>query len=131
MEGQDGKPYCAKCFKGSGVVCKACKKPVVSNNAVAALDGVFHKECFGCQACKKPFGPGFYNFEGLPYCEKHYLEKMGIPICGGCNQPITQGQFLTALNKKWHPEHFVCTFCMSPLKPDFKVRNYAPTTNHL
>jgi hypothetical protein len=60
---KDGKPYCTKCFKNAGVSCKACKKSIASN-AVQAMDGYFHKECFGCPVCKKPFGPGFYAFEG-------------------------------------------------------------------
>jgi len=30
--------------------------------------------------------------------------------CAGCNKAIT-GQYITALGKTWHSEHFVCTSC--------------------
>lgn len=45
----------------------------------------------------------------------------GTPICVGCNQEIT-GACVTALApnsiraQKFHPEHFVCTYCQKPLQ---------------
>ncbi|KAG7308900.1 hypothetical protein JYU34_006170 [Plutella xylostella] len=35
--------------------------------------------------------------------------------CSGCNEPISSGRIVTALNKKWHPEHFVCNTCRRPI----------------
>uniref|UniRef100_H3CHQ1 Leupaxin n=1 Tax=Tetraodon nigroviridis TaxID=99883 RepID=H3CHQ1_TETNG len=32
-------------------------------------------------------------------------------LCGSCNQPIT-GRCISALGRKFHPEHFVCAFCL-------------------
>jgi paxillin len=49
----------------------------------------------------------------MPYCELHYHQQTGS-MCASCNQPITGGS-VTALGKKWHPEHFICVFCMNPL----------------
>jgi len=39
---------------------------------------------------------------------------MSGAICAGCSKPVS-GRVVQALGKKWHPEHFVCTFCMNPL----------------
>ncbi|XP_038209938.1 transforming growth factor beta-1-induced transcript 1 protein-like [Zerene cesonia] len=36
-------------------------------------------------------------------------------ICNSCNGAI-QGRIVTALNKKWHPEHFTCNSCRKPIE---------------
>ena len=74
----------------------------------------------------QPFGPGFYQHEGLPYCEPHYLHKLGVPLCGGCNEAIKTGPAINALGKKWHPEHFVCSFCMTPLSSGYQESDGKP-----
>ncbi|XP_013164325.1 PREDICTED: transforming growth factor beta-1-induced transcript 1 protein-like [Papilio xuthus] len=38
----------------------------------------------------------------------------GPAICNSCNAVI-QGRIVTALNKKWHPEHFACNTCRKPI----------------
>uniref|UniRef100_A0A8B9BV11 LIM zinc-binding domain-containing protein n=1 Tax=Anser brachyrhynchus TaxID=132585 RepID=A0A8B9BV11_9AVES len=38
---------------------------------------------------------------GQPYCERHFH-----PIAGRC---------VTAMAQRFHPEHFVCAFCLRPL----------------
>ncbi|KAJ0176869.1 hypothetical protein K1T71_008048 [Dendrolimus kikuchii] len=38
----------------------------------------------------------------------------GPAICASCNVVI-QGRIVTALNKKWHPEHFACNTCRKPI----------------
>ena len=43
----------------------------------------------------------------------HYHQMTGA-ICAGCGQPVGT-RSIDALGKKWHPEHFVCAFCNSPL----------------
>lgn len=35
-------------------------------------------------------------------------------LCKGCGQPI-RGNYLTALGKTWHPEHFICGACRRPI----------------
>jgi hypothetical protein len=35
--------------------------------------------------------------------------------CASCDKPIS-GNVLTALGKKWHPDHFVCKHCGIPLE---------------
>uniref|UniRef100_A0A493TKV6 LIM zinc-binding domain-containing protein n=1 Tax=Anas platyrhynchos platyrhynchos TaxID=8840 RepID=A0A493TKV6_ANAPP len=34
--------------------------------------------------------------------------------CGGCGEPIA-GRCVTAMAQRFHPEHFVCAFCLRPL----------------
>lgn len=66
----------------------------------------------------------YFNL-GLPYCETHYHAKRGS-LCAGCSKPIT-GRCITAMFKKFHPEHFVCAFCLKQLnKGTFKEQNDKP-----
>lgn len=66
------------------------------------------------QECKQSFGGGsFYDYEGKPYCEKHYHSQRGS-LCASCLKPVL-GRCITAIGKRFHPEHFVCAFCMKQL----------------
>lgn len=66
------------------------------------------------QDCRQPFyGGSFFDHEGMPYCETHYHAKRGS-LCAGCSKPIT-GRCITAMFRKFHPEHFVCAFCLKQL----------------
>lgn len=78
------------------------------------------------QDCRQPFhGGSFFDHEGLPYCETHYHAKRGS-LCAGCHKPIT-GRCITAMFRKFHPEHFVCAFCLKQLnKGTFKEQNDKP-----
>ena len=78
------------------------------------------------QECHTPFGAGsFFDHEGMPYCETHYHARRGS-LCAGCHKPIT-GRCITAMYKKFHPEHFVCAFCLKQLnKGTFKEQNEKP-----
>jgi len=81
---------------------------------------------FRLQDCGQPFGGrSFFDHEGLPYCETHYHAKRGS-LCASCQKPIT-GRCITAMYKKFHPEHFVCAFCLKQLnKGTFKEQNDKP-----
>jgi len=111
---RDQRPYCETCFYDVFAPrCRGCSK-AIRGDCINALGSQWHPEHFNCQYCHKSFGGGtFFEFEGLPYCEVHYYQQTGS-VCGACNQPIT-GRCVNALNKKWHPEHFVCAFCMNQL----------------
>jgi len=117
---RDGKPYCERDFYGGfAPKCAACNQAITSD-AVNALGQQWHPEHFNCAYCHKVFGTSpFYEHQGKPYCEVHYNQVAGS-ICAGCNKAIV-GRAVQALNKKWHPEHFVCAFCNTPL----------PGTNHV
>ncbi|XP_062273330.1 paxillin-like isoform X3 [Scomber scombrus] len=82
--------------------------------------------CLRLQECFTPFVNGsFFEHDGQPYCEVHYHERRGS-LCSGCQKPIT-GRCITAMAKKFHPEHFVCAFCLKQLnKGTFKEQNDKP-----
>lgn len=44
------------------------------------------------------------------------------PRCAKCNE-ICTGPYVTAMDRTWHPEHFVCTECTAQFEGD-KFRSY-------
>ncbi|KAG1678711.1 Paxillin [Nymphon striatum] len=123
---KDGKPYCKDdYFDLFAPKCGGCNRPIMENY-ISALNGQWHPECFVCRDCRQPFNGGsFFDHEGMPYCETHYHAKRGS-LCAGCHKPIT-GRCITAMFRKFHPEHFVCSFCLKQLnKGTFKEQNDKP-----
>ncbi|XP_074524786.1 leupaxin [Halichoeres trimaculatus] len=111
---KDGKPYCSRDFYHLfAPKCSGCGESVRENYLTAA-NGTWHPECFVCADCLKPFTDGcFMELEGRPLCSLHFHSRQGT-LCGGCSEPIT-GRCISALNRKFHPEHFVCAFCLRKL----------------
>ncbi|KAL5015690.1 hypothetical protein ScPMuIL_005279 [Solemya velum] len=123
---KDGKAYCREDYLDTfAPKCGGCGRPIL-DNYISALNRQWHPECFVCWDCHQPFGGrSFFDHEGLPYCETHYHAKRGS-LCAGCQMPIT-GRCVTAMYKKFHPEHFVCAFCLKQLnKGTFKEQNDRP-----
>ncbi|XP_017262606.1 leupaxin [Kryptolebias marmoratus] len=111
---KDGKPYCCKDFyQLFAPKCSGCGESVRENYLTAA-NGTWHPECFVCADCLKPFTDGcFMELNGRPLCALHFHSRQGT-LCGGCGKPIT-GRCISALERKFHPEHFVCAFCLRQL----------------
>lgn len=111
---RDGRPYCEADFYALfAPKCASCNEPI-RGDCINALGSQWHPEHFACTYCGKSFAGGtFFEYNGKPYCETHYHQQSGS-LCAGCGKPIT-GRCVNALEKKWHPEHFVCAFCMNPL----------------
>ncbi|BFZ04528.1 hypothetical protein BsWGS_07566 [Bradybaena similaris] len=123
---KNGKAYCREdYFQMFAPKCGGCALPIMENY-ISALNRQWHPECFVCWDCRNPFGAGsFFDYEGLPYCETHYHAKKGS-LCASCERPIT-GRCITAMFRKFHPEHFVCAFCLKQLnKGTFKEQNDKP-----
>lgn len=123
---KDGKAFCRKdYFDMFAPKCGGCARAILENY-ISALNSLWHPECFVCRECFTPFINGsFFDHEGQPYCESHYHERRGS-LCSGCQKPIT-GRCITAMGKKFHPEHFVCAFCLKQLnKGTFKEQNDKP-----
>jgi len=117
---KDGKPYCRKdYFQDFAPKCGGCNRPI-TENYISALSKQWHQECFVCKDCHTPLPGGqFFDYEGWPYCEIHYHAKRGS-LCAGCHKPIS-GRCITAMGRKYHPEHFQCSFCLKQLnKGTFK-----------
>ncbi|XP_030339781.1 leupaxin isoform X1 [Strigops habroptila] len=111
---QGGRPYCRQDFLAMfAPKCLGCERPVM-DSYLSALRGVWHPECFVCADCLSGFDSGsFFELEGRPYCEQHFHQRQGS-ICHGCGRPVT-GRCVTAAGRKYHPEHFICTYCQRPL----------------
>uniref|UniRef100_A0A8C7YQU2 Leupaxin n=1 Tax=Oryzias sinensis TaxID=183150 RepID=A0A8C7YQU2_9TELE len=111
---KDGKPYCSKDFYHLfAPKCSGCGEPVREDYLTAA-NGTWHSECFVCADCLKPFTNGcFMELDGRPLCSLHFYSRQGT-LCGGCGEPVI-GRCISALDRKFHPEHFVCAFCLRQL----------------
>lgn len=111
---RDSRPYCDGCFSGNfNPRCAGCNQPI-KGEITNALGQQWHPEHFVCQYCQKAFTGTFYEYAGKPYCDVHYHQQTGS-LCAGCGKAVT-GKCINALDKRWHPEHFVCGFCMNPLQ---------------
>ncbi|CAH0555769.1 unnamed protein product [Brassicogethes aeneus] len=123
---RDGKPFCRDdYFDLYAPKCGSCNRAIMENY-ISALNSQWHPDCFVCRECRFPFhGGSFFDHEGQPYCETHYHLLRGS-LCAGCHKPIS-GRCVTAMFKKFHPEHFVCAFCLKQLnKGTFKEQNEKP-----
>ncbi|KAJ7353919.1 Transforming growth factor beta-1-induced transcript 1 protein [Desmophyllum pertusum] len=105
---RDGKPFCERDYHEQFAPrCAYCNGPILDE-------------------CHQAFpGGSFFEHEGRPYCEMHYHARRGT-LCYSCQKPIT-GRCITAMHRKFHPEHFVCAFCLKQLnKGTFKEQNDKP-----
>ncbi|XP_036435435.1 leupaxin [Colossoma macropomum] len=111
---REGKPYCPLDFyRLFAPKCSGCGEPV-RENYLSAANGTWHPDCFVCADCLKPFTDGcFLEMDGRPLCSLHYHSRQGT-LCGTCGAPIS-GRCIAALDRKFHPEHFVCAFCLRQL----------------
>ncbi|XP_067088285.1 leupaxin isoform X1 [Osmerus mordax] len=126
---KDGKPYCIKDFYDLfSPKCSGCGKPV-RDNYLTAANGTWHPDCFVCADCLQPFRDGcFLEMDGRPLCSLHYHSRQGT-LCGGCEKPIA-GRCISAMARKFHPEHFVCAFCLRQLNQGvFKEQDGKPYCN--
>lgn len=123
---RDGKPYCREDYYAMFAPrCGGCGQPIM-DSYISALSAHWHSECFVCSECHQAFpGGSFFEHDGRPYCEMHYHARRGT-LCYSCQKPIT-GRCITAMHRKFHPEHFVCAFCLKQLnKGTFKEQNDKP-----
>ena len=89
--------------------CAACNKSIVGQ-VVIALGKMWHPEHFSCSHCGEELGHrNFFERSGRAYCEGDY-HNLFSPRCAYCNGPI-KDKCVTAMEKTWHPEHFICAHC--------------------
>ena len=94
--------------------CRACGQGITGKSISSAdgrLTGRYHKACFVCTTCQKPFaGTTFYVLGDRPYCEHDYHALNGS-LCGSCNRGI-EGQYLEdEAARKHHVGCFRCRDC--------------------
>ncbi|ELR12423.1 LIM domain containing protein [Acanthamoeba castellanii str. Neff] len=113
VEGSDGKAYCRTDWLDRfAPKCAQCTFPI-QGDCTNALGKQWHPQCFVCKSCNNPFTGSFFEHEGFAYCEKHYYEEKGL-ICPECDRPII-GKCVRAKEKRYHPQHFVCSHCKTKL----------------
>ncbi|MBN1318957.1 MAG: protein DA1 [Anaerolineales bacterium] len=94
--------------------CRRCQKRI-TGQYIKALDYVWHPDCFICPVCKKNIRDrNFVAHKGWPYHEACYQKRFS-PRCAGCGESIT-GNYIKAMGKPWHAEHFRCAECGQPLR---------------
>ncbi|KUJ11057.1 RhoGAP-domain-containing protein [Mollisia scopiformis] len=95
-------------------ICKKCGEPL-TGQFVRALGGTFHLDCFRCRDCGEIVASKFFpvdeeNGEGqYPLCETDYFRRLDL-ICQKCKGAL-RGSYITALDKKYHIDHFTCSVC--------------------
>ena len=102
--------------------CRGCGDLIQGKSVSSAdgrLTGRYHKQCFVCQACQRPFQTAdFYVMNNQPYCARHYHE-LNDSLCTNCDRGI-EGQYLeTELRQKFHPYCFSCQECHIILRDDY------------
>ena len=127
------RPNGAPGGKPSGAlrICKKCGEPL-TGQFVRALGGTFHLDCFRCrvgksspllradadagfQDCSDIVASKFFpvdNEEGegqYPLCETDYFRRLDL-LCYECGGAL-RGSYITALERKYHIEHFTCSVC--------------------
>ncbi|KAH7035293.1 RhoGAP domain-containing protein [Microdochium trichocladiopsis] len=101
---------------GSGAVrvCHKCGEQL-TGQFVRALDGTFHLDCFKCRDCGQIVASKFFPAEDeqgggqYPLCETDYFRRLGL-LCHQCGGAL-RGSYITALDRKYHVDHFTCTLC--------------------
>lgn len=92
--------------------CRGCEVAIVGKSISSAdgrLTGRYHKACFVCQDCRKPFESAeFYVHNNLPYCERHY-HKLNQSLCPTCDRGIEGPCLETEWHERYHPSCFSCS----------------------
>ncbi|KAJ7125466.1 hypothetical protein C8R43DRAFT_1075714 [Mycena crocata] len=111
-----GGVLCEKCWKNMYLPkCRRCNLPI-EKQAVSSSDGQlkgkYHRECFNCHTCHKPFpDKTFYVLDSKPLCKFHYHEA-NDSLCAAarCGQPIEGPCAVSHAGDRYHPEHMLCEF---------------------
>ncbi|KAL9106069.1 MAG: hypothetical protein Q9227_008855 [Pyrenula ochraceoflavens] len=99
---------------GAKRMCKKCGEPL-TGQFVRALGGTFHLDCFKCRDCgdivaSKFFPVDYEDGSGqYPLCETDYFRRLDL-LCHSCGGAL-RGSYITALDRKYHIEHFTCSVC--------------------
>ncbi|PLW22919.1 hypothetical protein PCASD_12011 [Puccinia coronata f. sp. avenae] len=102
--------------------CAKCRQSM-TGQFVRALGTVYHLNCFRCQDCGKVVASKFFPVDTgspdgkaqYPLCETDYFRRLGL-ICAKCGGAL-RGSYITALDMKFHVEHFTCSVCPTVFGP--------------
>lgn len=98
------------------------------------MGGCYHLDCFKCMVhtksitktyskdCSDGVAQRFFPYTNpsdgkqYPLCERDYFKRMDL-ICEKCGEAL-RGSYITAVNKKYHLDHFTCSMCDTVFGPD-------------
>ncbi|KAM0714821.1 hypothetical protein Q7P37_009285 [Cladosporium fusiforme] len=94
-------------------ICGKCGNHL-TGQFVRALGGTYHLECFTCHDCNKIVASKFFPVPDqppnqYPLCETDYFRRLDL-LCYACKGAL-RGSYITALDRKYHIEHFTCSVC--------------------
>lgn len=94
--------------------CRKCGE-ALTGQFVRALGGTFHLDCFKCRDCGQIVASKFFPVDEedgsgqFPLCETDYFRRLDL-LCFECGGAL-RGSYITALERKYHIEHFTCSVC--------------------
>ncbi|KAF8261677.1 hypothetical protein EI94DRAFT_1745470 [Lactarius quietus] len=102
----------------SVTLCATCAQPL-RGETVFAFGSIHHFSCFKCIDCGVIVASNFFTVESgggqRPLCEADHVRRSN-DLCDKCGLSVG-GNYVTALDKQWHLEHFTCTICSTVLAP--------------
>jgi len=93
----------------------------MADKFVRAMGKKFHLDCFRCHECNTTVANKFFPVDdpvtGTEYalCETDYFRRLDL-LCASCGTAL-RGSYVTALDKKYHVEHFTCSLCDTVFGP--------------
>ena len=103
-----------KSSAGNVRTCKKCGE-ALTGQFVRALGGTYHLDCFKCADCGQIVASKFFPVDAedgsgqYPLCETDYFRRLEL-LCFECGGAL-RGSYITALDRKYHIEHFTCSVC--------------------
>lgn len=99
--------------------CAVCREPI-TGTAVAAIEQLFHAECFKCTSCESNLqGVGFKAEAGKPYCSLCWHVDFGLK-CHKCKKPLLPDMatgtipYITVNDEPYHKHCWACDDCAKP-----------------
>ncbi|KDE02242.1 hypothetical protein MVLG_07192 [Microbotryum lychnidis-dioicae p1A1 Lamole] len=116
--------------RSGGQHCAKCDLPM-TGQFVRALGTVYHLDCFRCLDCNKIVANKFFPIDApdgssgrqVPLCETDYFRRLNL-LCQKCGQAL-RGSYITALDMKFHVEHFTCSICPTVFGPQDSYYEHA------
>jgi len=111
--------------------CGECGQDIVVGQAcLAAIGKTFHQTCFSCVKCGTQLDSKFFRLElqggtkTKVACDRCYefLSTQGNR-CATCNEFLIDCDFVAALGKNYHTEHFTCASCNKLVKDGYYAVN--------
>lgn len=110
-----GKVYCREDYLSlfGRSICAGCLLPFrKGDEAMEAVDKMWHPSCFVCHECQEIFESDetFFEKDGRPYCEG--CNDRLWNTCPACREAVQESDDgINALNKNWHTDCFRCIHC--------------------